>query len=1373
MTGIKKEWTRLINMMKTHGYDSLDYILYQMRKIFLVLEDVYSVGSIIELQEAIDLIGTGAGTIFIEAGTHIVDTTIDIDNCGSIVIYGHGDNTVLEAVDGVNIFHITCCASLLIKTIALDISAYTLPATDVQAVLIDEVNDNIVSLEDVTIHGIGGGNFGIGVEINSNNCVIDNCVITQVKSGIFVNGADRTLITNNTSATNAEYGLVLNLAGVTTITGNAFIANGTHGIYNYDSDYSLIGNNGCNDNLSNGIHLELCEHCTVSANAVAGNLLNGIHLTQASYCTLSGNNCNNNDSNTVNPQAGIFITTNSDYNTISANSANNNNNATYPVGIGYGILIAAATCNENIVAANNANGNDIDFQDSGTDTIIEYFVQDEFELQDAINSIGSKSGIINIEASFTIAATIRINDPAVHGGSYIIRGDGSNTTLTPSGNFSCFNVREARSVIFENFAISAVNLVGTTAAIYILENSDNAIFVDNITIVGDGTNGYGVQISSPNCRIKNCNITSMLNGIIPTDEHCIITGNICNSNNNYGIFLNTADYITVQSNTCRLNQIGIYLTSSNKNLILGNTIEANTADGIFLNSSDQNTFEGNIIDGNITTNVGSDHAGITLTNSLNNFIVGNTIINNTNGGAGEGYGVYLINAACVENIVRSNNLSGNDIKWKDVGVNSDIEYKCSTNADIQDAIDSIDTKTGTIDIVSGNIAITTAIDVNKNGIYNIKGEGNATILDVADGIECFSITNSVYCVISDIYIDITNYSALGIYCIHINETANRKVVIKDITIVGDGTNGYGAFSESDYCIYDSCNISNCYIGLYNDGDHVKFINNIIDNIGEAGLGNVNNGNYALITGNTVSNCGNVAIIVDSSIFAIISNNSLFTLSNYAILINGSDYTIIVGNNISDVTMNIAANNGAIHMSSTPDYCLIASNLIYNITNTAGGWDGIGIKQSGADTHIIGNLFRNCDINITGAGYRLFGDDTVYGAGWNGDLGTATKNAIYDKIQLVIAGAAGDAFKTITGITNDVVADGVADTLTFVVGAGLTIVGTAATDTITFTNTITQYTDVLAVAAVAAADDYLKLVGDTMGGVINMGSNNITGVNTIITLAVDSYDKLRVWNSNLYTIGMRSAMTYGGLNSYAMTFTMNNNAARGFVWRDFDDAQNDGAMSLTTTGILTVKGASTFQSSLQVDGNITTGGTVDGINIAARDHAKYTDANARTAISNIIGSDGKMDAALDFDGNGMYNVGYVNFKPNTRAYILCQSSFTTNDYYHGYVTGITTQGGSFGIPMYSDTTANRVSVCVDTSINTMPCIGIWLSASAILTEGTIRHDAWNFTIGKPVYVNGSVLSTTIPPDVGDIVQVVGVSITADSMFFRPSLDWVVR
>ena len=171
--------------------------------------------------------------------------------------------------------------------------------------------------------------------------------------------------------------------------------------------------------------------------------------------------------------------------------------------------------------------------------------------------------------------------------------------------------------------------------------------------------------------------------------------------------------------------------------------------------------------------------------------------------------------------------------------------------------------------------------------------------------------------------------------------------------------------------------------------------------------------------------------------------------------------------------------------------------------------------------------------------------------------------------------------------------------------------------------------------------------------------------------------------------------------------------------------------------------------------------------------KYSDANARGAISNVIGSDGKLDAVLDFDGWTINNIGFINAKDNAISTFVIQNSFTTDHYRHGTEMEIPTNGGAFGVPMYSDTTANRVSVCVDTAITTMPCIGIYIQNGVIFTQGTIRDDTWNFLIGKPVYVNGSAFSTTIPGSVGDIVQVVGVSITADSMYFNPSPVWGVR
>jgi hypothetical protein len=66
------------------------------------------------------------------------------------------------------------------------------------------------------------------------------------------------------------------------------------------------------------------------------------------------------------------------------------------------------------------------------------------------------------------------------------------------------------------------------------------------------------------------------------------------------------------------------------------------------------------------------------------------------------------------------------------------------------------------------------------------------------------------------------------------------------------------------------------------------------------------------------------------------------------------------------------------------------------------------------------------------------------------------------------------------------------------------------------------------------------------------------------------DKLRVWNSGTYAIGMQNNITFGAVNNdYAMTFQMSNTHNQGFWWGDSSHSTAQGAMSLSTNGKLTV------------------------------------------------------------------------------------------------------------------------------------------------------------------------------------------------------------
>ena len=77
-------------------------------------------------------------------------------------------------------------------------------------------------------------------------------------------------------------------------------------------------------------------------------------------------------------------------------------------------------------------------------------------------------------------------------------------------------------------------------------------------------------------------------------------------------------------------------------------------------------------------------------------------------------------------------------------------------------------------------------------------------------------------------------------------------------------------------------------------------------------------------------------------------------------------------------------------------------------------------------------------------------------------------------------------------------------------------------------------------------------------------------NDVKLAATNKRVKYSVWSNDTYGIGMHNTVTYGGLNNdYAMTFQMNNDVDRGWLFLDSDDTLAQGAMALTTEGKLTV------------------------------------------------------------------------------------------------------------------------------------------------------------------------------------------------------------
>jgi len=660
-----------------------------------------------------------------------------------LVIYGHGDNTILQAADGIIIFNITCTASCLIKTLRLDISNYT---TDTQAVLINETNNNIVGFEDVSI--IGGAANGIGIEVQSDNCYIEQCNILQMKTGIYLNGAEKTRVSGTLSRLHVNYGLHLNLADYSIITGNSFTANTIHGIYIFDSDYCIISNTGCTSNLNTGIYSENSSYNTISSNLSNSNSLNGLYITQGNYNTISSNTFSNNDSNVAGDTAGLFMGANCDYNTITGNSCNNNNNI--GTGDGYGIIISAATSNENVVVANNFNGNDIDVKDAGTQTIIIYYVQSRDEFQDAIDSIGTRSGTIVIPTGeITLDAELNING----GGDYTIQGEGVGTVLTTVGEINLFNITNVKSCTFKNFKVDVSSLgVDTTPVFNIVEGSDIGIVFSFITIVGDGSNGIGFELTTNNNIVNNCNMSSLGRGIrLVTSNNNIITNNVISTNQFDGITFGGSSFNLLANNIINDNgAAGISVNGSDNN-INGNTCNDNDDYGIYLLGSDNNILSNNICYGN-NSNSGGSGGGIWLHGtSDDNIIIGNTLYDNNNAGGGTGYGLRINAGTNDNNIVGVNMITGNDTNYSDIGTGTillgdNTAYGAGWNGDLGTATknaiyDKIQSLALAAHLHDGDVLQLDGIDSN-GGVFAFATTNSIGIDMVNAGATVFSITNS-------------------------------------------------------------------------------------------------------------------------------------------------------------------------------------------------------------------------------------------------------------------------------------------------------------------------------------------------------------------------------------------------------------------------------------------------------------------------------------------------------------------------------------------------------------------------------------------------------------------------------------------------------
>ena len=164
---------------------------------------------------------------------------------------------------------------------------------------------------------------------------------------------------------------------------------------------------------------------------------------------------------------------------------------------------------------------------------------------------------------------------------------------------------------------------------------------------------------------------------------------------------------------------------------------------------------------------------------------------------------------------------------------------------------------------------------------------------------------------------------------------------------------------------------------------------------------------------------------------------------------------------------------------------------------------------------------------------------------------------------------------------------------------------------------------------------------TLNGGLTLGASQV-----LVHNGNASRDKIRVWSSSTYAIGMDNAMSFGGLNDYATTFQMNNDGDRGWVFLDESHSDAQGAMSLTTNGKMciahslrlgygesdtTTPGAS---YRLDVSGNIYSSGTITAASDITLKKNVTTIDNALDKVCNLRGVE------FDYIESGEHNIGVI-------------------------------------------------------------------------------------------------------------------------------------
>ena len=265
-------------------------------------------------------------------------------------------------------------------------------------------------------------------------------------------------------------------------------------------------------------------------------------------------------------------------------------------------------------------------------------------------------------------------------------------------------------------------------------------------------------------------------------------------------------------------------------------------------------------------------------------------------------------------------------------------YICSSQDEIQNAIDTIGNQHGTI-FLNGTIMLSSSLDLTQGGEVYIKGWlGNSLIQTISDNHMYISGSES------KIIIDAVNFYGANIHSL-------------SFVYISSGT---GVIEIKNCEFQDNTSHIGGNVGIDTHAKNTKIYNN---HFSDMMAGVMVNDLYALVTENLFYNISGAGISVLAN-YAICSDNRLNKMQGYGIYVEESFCQVV--NNVINGYYGVDKSNdySGVNVHADSYYNIIDCNIISNFHNSGSG-DGIAIQVLGADREmsICNNYGTGVDIGL--------------------------------------------------------------------------------------------------------------------------------------------------------------------------------------------------------------------------------------------------------------------------------------------------------------------------------------------------------------------------------------------------------------------------